>query len=394
MIAKRSSRVPPDITPNATARALASLRRAGVPLIDLTESNPTRVGLHYPDDLLAPLADPEALTYEPQALGLAAAREAIAGDYARHGLNVDPDRLALTASTSEAYSLLFKLLCDPGDSVLVPRPSYPLFEHLTRLDVVEAVPYDLDPHGGWRVDVGMVERLLTPRVKALLIVSPNNPTGSFLHRDDLAALAPVLANRRVALIGDEVFADYPLDPAPAACSVLEQQDVFTCALGGFSKSIGLPQVKLGWMAFGGPPELVRDMLAPFEVIADAYLSVSTPVQAAAPALLDRGASIRAQIRERTARNLAALRAALPRCPAVTALPVQGGWSVVLQVPTLASEDAMALELLTRRHLIVHPGYFFDFPRESFVVLSLIVEPARFDEGVERLLAHFGGAVQA
>jgi alanine-synthesizing transaminase len=307
---------------------------------------------------------------------------------------VDAANIALTSSTSEAYSLLFKLLCDPGDAVLVPRPSYPLFEHLTRLDAIEAVPYDLDFHGSWRIDVEMVRERLSPRTKALLIVSPNNPTGSFLHRDDLSEVAMLLAEHDAALIGDEVFADYPLDPTPSACSVLAQNEVATVALGGLSKSIGLPQIKLGWIAFGGPGNVVRDLLASYEVIADTYLSVSTPVQVAAPALLSRGALVREGLQHRIARNLASLRHAMATSPAATVLRVEGGWSAVVQVPTLQPEESLVLQLLTDRQVVVHPGFFFDFPRESFLVLSLIVEPAIFDEGVGRVIAHLGGAARA
>jgi alanine-synthesizing transaminase len=388
-----SSRLPPDLTPNATTRALSERRRAGARILDLTESNPTRVGIAYPDDLLQPLADTRGLAYDPEPLGMIAAREAIARDWARRGLAIDAANVALTASTSEAYSLLFKLLCDPGDAVLVPRPSYPLFEHLTRLEAVEALAYELDYHGAWRIDGDRIRRLLTPRVKAVLIVSPNNPTGSFLHRDDLAMLVTLLAEHHTVLIGDEVFADYPLDPAPDACSVLAQHDVPAFALGGLSKSVGLPQVKLGWLTLGGPPNLVRELLTSYEVIADTYLSVSTAVQIAAPALLERGATVRAAIQQRVSHNLQMLRAAVRECPTMTVLDVEGGWSAVVQVPTTQTEEALVLQLLTEHGVLVHPGFFFDFPRESFLIISLLVEPAVFDEAVSALTAHIRGALR-
>lgn len=388
-----SSRLPHDLTPNQMTRALASARAAGTDVIDLTESNPTRAGISYPDDLLVPLGDPRGLVYEPSPLGQWPAREAVALDYARRGLVVDARSIALTASTSEAYSLLFKLLCDPGDAVLVPRPSYPLFEHLTRLESVDAVPYELDYHGGWRIDGDSVMRQLTPRVKAVLVVSPNNPTGSFLHRDDLAVLVALLRPRGIALIGDEVFADYPLDPAPAACSVLEQEDIPAFALGGLSKSAGLPQVKLGWFAATGPMHLVSGLLTSYEVIADTYLSVSTPVQVAAPSLLAGGATVRAAIQQRIARNLDSLRRAMTAAPAATVLRVEGGWSAVLQVPTTEGEEALVLRLLTEHRVLAHPGYFFDFPRESFLVVSLLVAHDRFDTGIDRIAAHLAGAVR-
>jgi aspartate/methionine/tyrosine aminotransferase len=379
-----SSRLPRDLDPTPLARAIADHRAAGLPLIDLTESNPTRVGLDYDDDLLRPLGEAAGLVYDPQPLGLAAAREAVSRQYARRGLGVavPADRVALTASTSESYSLLFKALCDPGDAVLVPRPSYPLFEHLTALEGVAAVHYDLEYHGTWRVDVDSVRRALDRRTRAMLIVSPNNPTGSRLHRDDLAALAAMAGARGLPLIGDEVFADYPIDPAPHALSVLEQDVAPAFSLGGLSKSVGLPQVKLGWIAWRG---VGADFQRAFEIAADTYLSVSTPVQMAAAALLAGGSAIREQILCRVRANLACLRGAASRHADVSVLPVEGGWSAVLHVPAVLPEEALALTLLNEDHVLVHPGYFFDFPREAFLVVSLIPAPARFEEGIDRVL---------
>ncbi len=381
-----SRRLPEDLSPNATARALAALRARGVNVIDLTESNPTRAGFEYPPHLLQPLADERAFTYDPQPLGHLPAREAVAQEFGRRGLQVSPDRIALTSSTSEAYSFLFKLLCDGGDTVLVPRPSYPLFEHLTRFEAVHAAPYRLEYHGSWRVDVDSVRAAMTDRTRALLIVSPNNPTGAFLHQEDLVQLSRLCAAHGVALIGDEVFADFPLDPAPRACSVLAQRDALTCSLGGLSKSIGLPQLKLGWIAFNGPAPLLNDVLRAYEVVADAYLPVSTPVQLAAPHVLDTGGSIRAQIQQRIERNLAALREQTARHPAARVLTCEGGWSAIVQVPSFRSEEALVLELLNEDHVLVHPGYYFDFEREAFVIVSLLVEPLTFTRGVRRLLS--------
>ena len=296
------------------------------------------------------------------------------------------DRVALTASTSEAYGLLFKLLCDAGDSVLVPRPSYPLFEHLTRLESVDAVPYDLEYHGSWRIDMESVRRASGPRVKALLIVSPNNPTGSFLHRDDWTALSELSAARGWAIIGDEVFADYAIDPAPHATHVLADGDVLAFSLGGLSKSAGLPQVKLGWIGFGGPVSRVDEAMAAYEIVADTYLSVSTPVQVAAPWLIESGAAVRSQIQARIGANLASLRKQVAAHASASLLPVEGGWSAVLQVPAVRSEEALVLELLDQDEVLVHPGYFFDFAKEAFVVVSLLVETARFDAAMARVLA--------
>jgi aspartate/methionine/tyrosine aminotransferase len=381
----RSSRLPSNLEPNALTRTLGEIRRRGAKIIDLTESNPTRVGLSYPPDLLAPLADVNGLTYDPQPLGLWPARAAVAADFRRRGIAISADRVAITSSTSEAYGWLFKHWCDPGDTVLVPRPSYPLFEHLARLESIAAAPYDLEYHGSWRIDFVSLSKALGPRVRAILVVSPNNPTGSFLHRDDLSALTAICQERRCALIGDEVFADYPIDPSPAATSVLGQPDVLTASLGGLSKSAGLPQVKLGWIGFGGPGAEVDEAIANYEIIADTYLSVSTPVQLAAPALIERGAVVREQIRSRVTANLAALRERARAFPSIDVLPVEGGWSAVLQIPAIVSEEALALDLLTTHGVLVHPGYFFDFAREAFVVVSLLVEPSSFRVAIDRLL---------
>jgi alanine-synthesizing transaminase len=388
----RSSRLPSNLSPNAVSRAVEARRAAGLELIDLTESNPTRAGLLYPPDLLAPLADAAALVYDPQPLGLVAARNAVASEFLRYGHEVEPGHVALTSSTSEAYALLFKLFCDPGDEVLVPRPSYPLFDHLTRLEAVGSVPYALEYHGSWRIDLPSVERAVTARTKAILVVSPNNPTGSFLHRHDLQALVELCRRHDLALIGDEVFFDYRLDAAPDAASVLDQEEVITCALGGLSKSCGLPQAKLGWIGWRGPAVSLPGILSAYEIIADSYLSVSTPVQVAAPALLARAAVVRAQLQARIARNLTALREASEPWSAATVLRTEGGWSAVVQVPALRSEEDLVVTLVTEDGVLVHPGFFFDFPREAFLVLSLIVEPRRFDAGVTRLLARACGSV--
>ena len=387
----RSSRLPRDLTPNALSAGLARMRAEGRPVADLTLSNPTRAGIPYPLDLLAPLADPAGLSYEPEPFGLATARAAVAADFARRGVAVAPDRVCLTASTSEAYALLFKLLCDPGDRVLVPQPSYPLFEHLTALECVQAVPYALELHGAWRLDVAAIERSLDDRTRAVLVVSPNNPTGSIVQSGELEELAALCASRGVALIGDEVFADYRLDGAAPAVSVLQQSRALAFALGGLSKSVGLPQVKVAWIAVNGPDALVAEALAGLEIVADTFLSVSTPAQVALPRLLVHGAVVRHAIRERTARNLSALTAAVAAAPAVTLLPPAGGWCAVLQVPSLVSEEALVLALLEHDGVLVQPGYFFDFPREAFVVVSLLVDPGVFDPAIARVLARATGS---
>jgi alanine-synthesizing transaminase len=389
-----SARLPANLEPNALARAVEAKRRRGAVVTDLTESNPTRVGLSYPPALLAALADPQGLAYDPLPLGRWPARAAVAADFRRRGIVLSADRVALTASTSEAYALLFKLFCDAGDAILVPRPSYPLFEHLARLESVTALTYDLEYHGAWRIDIDSVRRAAGPRVKALLIVSPNNPTGSFLHRDDLAALSEICATHGWPIIGDEVFADYGLEPSPAATSVMAASDVLTLSLGGLSKSAGLPQMKLGWIGFGGPAAQVDAALAAYEIIADTYLSVSTPVQMAAASLIEHGAVVRAQILARVQENLATLRALAAAYPSINVLPVEGGWSAVLQVPAVRSEEALVLELLDQDDVLVHPGYFFDFPREAYLVTSLLPPPAIFAPAITRLLSRAAAGVPA
>jgi alanine-synthesizing transaminase len=268
----------------------------------------------------------------------------------------------------------------------VPHPSYPLFEHLTLLESVDAIPYRLEYHGRWRVDLDSLRAAVDARTRAILVVSPNNPTGSFLHADDLGEIAAICRSRDLMLIGDEVFADFPLDAAPDAVSVLDATDTVRCSLGGLSKSVGLPQLKLGWIAFGGPETRLDPLIPAYEIVADTYLSVSTPVQLALPSLLSRGADVRRQIQERTARNLAALRAAAAAAPAVTVLVCEGGWSAIVQVPSYCSEESLVLTLLTDDHVLVHPGFFFDMEREAFLVVSLLVEPEAFDRAVPRVLA--------
>jgi len=384
-----SRRIPPQLEPNALARALAGLRERGVPVADLTSSNPTRADIPYPGDLLAPLADAAALRYEPHPFGLPAARAAVAADHGRRGVTVDPAHVVLTASTSEAYSWLFKLLCDAGDAVLVPRPSYPLFEHLTALEGVRAQPYGLEYHGRWSVDVASV--MAAPeRTRALLVVSPNNPTGSYVTVDELAALTQLCRERRWALVVDEVFADYPLDAGEPITDIAARADVLTFSLAGLSKSVGLPQLKLAWIVVGGPAAARAASLASLELVADSYLSVATPVQVAAPHLLRAGAPVREAIQQRIRQNLDALRAAARGFPSCEVLRTEGGWSAVVRVPATRREETLVLDLLERERILVHPGFFFDFPREAYLVVSLLPPPAMFADACARLLRFVSG----
>jgi aspartate/methionine/tyrosine aminotransferase len=382
-----SNRVSSDLTPNRLSATLARLRDERAAFDDLTESNPTRVGLEYPGRLLDALSHPAGLAYAPEPFGLPAARDAVVGDFRRRGMSIARDRVVLTASTSDAYSMLFKLLCDPGDEVLVPAPSYPLFEYLATLDSARPRPYQLEYHGQWSLDIDGLRRATTDRTRAVIVVSPNNPTGSYLKRAELDALALHCRAHGLALIGDEVFAEYVLDAEPArTTSVLAQRQALTFSLGGLSKGLGLPQVKLGWMVAAGPDDLVRPALERLEIICDTYLSVATPVQVGLPALLRDGAAIRTGIRDRVTRNYRALVKAAPAYPSVDVLPSEGGWYAVMQVPAMQSEESLVLQLLEHDHVLVHPGYFFDFSREAFLVLSLLPRPEIFDRAVARVLA--------
>ena len=435
-----SPRVPRQLEANRFSRALGAARAACRKLIDLTISNPTRAGIVYPEGLFAPLASAAVAQYTPEPFGLLTARRAVASDYARRGASIRPEHIVLTASTSEAYSLLFKLLCAPaGDEVLVPVPSYPLFEHLTRLDGVEAAAYALRYDGRWWVDFESVDRMWSPETRAVLAVSPNNPTGSMLSAEETRALADRCAAREAALILDEVFADYLLDDgSPGSKDPGDTSDGFTEApessvvargssgpppemitsapnvapgssdvapgsldpgvhpscltfrLGGLSKSAALPQVKLGWIAVDGPEPLVADALARLEFICDTYLSVSTPAQVAAPELIARGAVPRRQILERVRANYATLRQLCGACPTVDLLHADAGWSAVLRVAATASEEEITLDLLERDGVIVYPGFFFDFPREAFLIVSLLPEPRAFTDGVRAVLGRVDG----
>jgi aspartate/methionine/tyrosine aminotransferase len=386
-----STRVPDDRQPNRFTRALALARQQGG-LHDLTVSNPTRVGIPYPPDLLAGLASPAGLDYTPAPFGLRAAREAVAADYARRHIAVDPDRIVLTASTSEAYSLLFKLLCEPrGASVLTPVPSYPLFEHLTRLDGVEQRRYALEYHGSWTIDRGDLDAAWSADTRAVLVVTPNNPTGAVLSAADADELVARCREREAALIVDEVFCDYPIGTALPDPPALVSNDCLLFRLGGLSKTIGLPQLKLGWIVVQGPDARVAEALDRLELICDTYLSGSTPVQMAAPGLLSSGTVIRESILARVRENHARLQTSLTTSSGAAVLPVDGGWSAVIRVPAIRSEEAIVLDLLERDRVVVHPGYFFDFPHEAFLVVSLLPEPSVFARGLRAIEARIDAA---
>jgi aspartate/methionine/tyrosine aminotransferase len=387
---KLSSRLRWDSPPNAIAKALAARRRAGAEILDLTESNPTAAGFSYPAQaILEALADPAALRYEPAPAGLEQARDAVVEYYARRGFRAGRERILLTASTSEAYAYLFKLLTDPGDEVLVPRPSYPLFEYLGAMERVKTAPYPLAYHDGWFVDFDVLEAAVTPATRAIVVVNPNNPTGSFLKRGELERLHRLCRERALSLISDEVFADYAFGEDPERVATLaDNRETPAFSMSGLSKAAGLPQMKLGWIVLSGPEREQARAAAALEWIADTYLSVSTPVQRAAASLLRVGEQVQHQIKARTAGNLAALTEAV-RGTSLTALGVEGGWYATLRVPGVLSEEEWVTTLLEKDGLLVQPGYFYDFGSEAFLVLSLLTEPALFEEGVRRLIRRGG-----
>ena len=361
---------------NELWRVLSRKRAAGDEIFDLTESNPTRVGLVYPsDEIVAALAQPEALTYEPAPQGHLTAREAVAHYYRERGKDVSPDDIVLTASTSGAYSFLFKLLCEPRDEVLVPQPSYPLFETLASLEAVEPVAYSVEDGPG---------DSLSPRCRAIIAVHPNNPTGSYVSEETAERLLTLSGDNDVALIVDEVFLDYAIRGATAT-SFAGAEEGLVFVLSGLSKLAGLPQMKLSWITISGSTERRQEARRRLEHIADAFLSVGTPVQLAAPRFLELASSMRERIRERVEENLSIVEQAVERVPEVTFPVPGGGWYGTLRLPAVASSEEWAIEFLERVSVYLHPGAFFGFERGSYVVISLLPPPGRSRIAIERVL---------
>jgi alanine-synthesizing transaminase len=382
-----SSRLHWDLRPNRLAQLLAAKRRLGAQILDLTESNPTRAGLTYPaEEILAALGQAETLVYEPSPAGLRGAREAVASEYWARGRAVDPAHVFLTASTSESYSWLFKLLADAGDEVLTPRPSYPLFEFLAQMELARVVEYPLVYRDGWSIDLEELAGKIGERTRAIVLVNPNNPTGSFVKRGELETLVALAAGRGLALISDEVFVDYGFGPdAERVPSLVGTDGALTFCLGGLSKMVGLPQMKLGWIIIGGPTALRSEAVERLELIADTYLSVGTPVQHALPRLLAAGAAVERQIAARASENLAAARAMIEYGSPAEVLKVEGGWYATLRVPRTKSEEEWCVDLLEQDGVLAQPGFFFNFESEAYLVLSLLTAPETFREGVRRVV---------
>jgi alanine-synthesizing transaminase len=375
-----------NLKTNRYSEVLNAFRNSQRPLLDLTASNPTEIGLQYESEkLLHSLANVKILEYEPAAKGLLSARQAVASYYAGKGVELSPEHLFLTVSTSEAYSYCFRLLCDPGDEVLIPQPSYPLFEFLADLLDVKLKPYELIYDHGWQVDFHALECAITDRTRAVLVVHPNNPTGSFLKLEEKKLLSRICSERDLAIVADEVFLDYALGGLPPL-SFAGNREVLTFTLSGLSKISGLPQMKVAWIAVSGPAGVVANAIARLDVIADTYLSMNAPVQWALPQLLESRIGIQHQLNARISQNLSELDAQLCTQTLCSRLAVEGGWYAVLRVPATRSDEDLAVELLEREAVLVHPGHFYDFPSDGYLVLSLITPTAAFADGVRRLFA--------
>jgi alanine-synthesizing transaminase len=375
---------------NEVTRTLDKLRATGTRILDLTRSNPTECGFAKDETKIATaLAASGIGRYSPDAKGLIVARTAICSYYReKHRVFLSIDDLLLTSGTSEAYSFLFRLLCNPGDELVIPAPGYPLFDFLADLCDVKLIRLPLIYDHGWQIDFTALTAAATERTRALIVVHPNNPTGHYVSARERDRLAAFCSDRGIALIADEVFLDFSLRDRESAKSFADSRNVLTFSLSGLSKICGLPQMKLAWIAVSGPEVQKSEAMARLEVIADACLSVGTPVQLAAPALLQMRGEFHSQLIERVRANLAELDRQLTWQTNCTRLECEAGWTAVLRVPALQSDEELAIALLNERGVYVHPGHFYDFARPGHLVITLIVPPEDFAEGTRRVLAHF------
>ena len=377
-----------NLAANRLSQTLAEHRASGRPLLDLTISNPTACGFQYDQAaILRALTNPKNLDYRPEPHGLTEARQAVAEYYAERGCAVGLDSIFLTTSTSEAYSFVFRLLCNPGDEVLIPAPSYPLFEFLSDIQDVKLVSYPLVYDHGWQIDLHALQRSITPRTRAAIVVNPNNPTGHFVKPAEMQKLASICVSHEIAVIADEVFLDFSLGQTPAM-SFAANCAALAFTLSGISKISGLPQMKAAWVIVSGPETLSAEAAARLEVIADTYLSMNAPVQLAIPEFLGLRHAFQKQLLARVMKNLSTLDKRLARQKSCARLEVEGGWYVVLRVPATRSDEDLAIELLTKHGVYVHPGHFYNFPSEGYLVVSLITPEKDFDEGKQRLLSMF------
>jgi len=372
---------------NPLTRRLNVLKKRGRQILDLTESNPTHCAFHYPPNLLSALHDLRNSAYAPSPKGLSRAREAVARYYSEKGITVSPEHLFLTSSTSESYSFLFRLLLNPNDHLLVPKPSYPLFEYLATLNDVVITPYPLVYHKAWRMDLQRLSEELRSDTRAIVVVHPNNPTGSFVKKKERDFLIKLSKEKGLSLIADEVFLDYAYPEAVAhAVSFAQERSVLTFTLGGISKTLGLPQMKVSWIVVSGPKRLRDAAIGRLEVISDTHLSVNTPSQQALRRWFSFRSLLQREIRQRLLSNRQTLFELCRRSGLCEPLHAEGGWVAVLRLPNFQSEEAWVLEFLEKDGVLAHPGYFYDFDEEAHVILSLLVPSERFREGVSRLLS--------
>jgi aspartate/methionine/tyrosine aminotransferase len=377
-----------ELATNRFTQAVERRRASGRELLDLSASNPTDCGFLYPEQaILSALADVRALRYAPDPRGLRGARDAVAAYYAQHGAQVSPEDVILTTSTSEAYAFIFRLLCEPGDEVLVPAPSYPLFEFLATIQDVRLRSYPVFYDHGWHVDVHALRQAVSERTHVVMVVNPNNPTGSYLKSAELRDLNALCAERTMTIVADEVFLDYPLD-GMARPSLAANEAALTFTLGGLSKLAALPQMKVAWMVVSGQEELKRASMERLEVIADTFLSMNAPIQLAVPRLMELGVEVRRQLQERIAANLRELDGQLTQQKTIARLEIEGGWYAVLRVPVVGSDEELAIRLLDEG-VLVHPGHFYDFQREGVLVVSLIARDEEFRAGVRRMVEAIG-----
>jgi alanine-synthesizing transaminase len=373
------------LSPNRFTQAQRELQATGREVLDLTISNPTRAELHYDaETILRALVNPQAMDYDPQPKGLRSAREAVAGYYGKQHNDIDPESIVLTTSTSEGYSYVFRLLCNVEDEILVPKPSYPLFEFLADLQDVELVPYPLLYDHGWQIDFPSLYKAVNHRTRAVVVVHPNNPTGSFVADKERSALNQFCREYNLALVADEVFLDYAHDGASRA-TFADNRETLTFTLSGLSKISGLPQMKLAWIVTGGTDEQVSAALARLEVIADTYLSMNVPIQLAAPVLLEQRHSVQPLVLDRVRANLGELNRGLAKQKTCHRLDVEGGWYAVLRVPITQSDEDLAIEILRKRSVLVHPGHFYDFPNDGYLIVSLITPLQNFRKGIAKVL---------
>jgi alanine-synthesizing transaminase len=373
-----------NVAGNRLSEALARHRASGKWLLDLTASNPTESGFEYDSEtILGALRNPAALRYEPNPKGLESTRLAVTEYYSAVGARVSADDIFLTTSTSEAYSYVFRLLCNPGDELLIPAPSYPLFSFLAEILDVKLVRYPLVYDHGWQIDFHTLQNAVTPRTRGVIVVNPNNPTGHFVKAHELQALNDLCSTRGLAIIADEVFLDFGFSGGPLSLAANNQ--ALTFVMSGLSKVAGLPQMKMAWLVAGGPVTLKKQAIEKLEVIADTYLSPNAPVQLATPTFLELRSGFQKQLLARVHHNLKELDRQLGAQRSCSRLQVEGGWYAVLRVPATRSDEELALTLLETRDVYVHPGHFFDFPAEGYLVLSLIAQEEQFAEGVRRIL---------